>query len=357
MKDTIPPFVSVVVPILNEERYIGPCLETLMKQGLKWGDGSRFEILVMDGGSTDQTREIVATMQASHPCIRLAHNPRRLQSAAMNLAARIASPLATVLLRADAHAEYPDDFLTTCLDTLIRTGVESVVVPMVTTGEHGFQHAVAAAQNSLIGNGGSAHRRMSASSFVEHGHHAAFTRSSFLRIGGYDETFSHNEDAEYDRRVAEAGGRIWLCGEAVLSYFPRRDPWGLAKQYFFHGAGRARTLLMHHMRPRLRQLMPLVIWAGSIGGLVLGALHPAFLLLPIAYAGISLGWGVAAALRARDPWLLAVGPAAMIMHLSWASGFLWRCVTLTLSSRQRHRRQIMRLAFPPPPVGHRVGRA
>jgi succinoglycan biosynthesis protein ExoA len=237
----------------------------------------------------------------------------------------------------------------------MRTGVESVVVPMVTSGERGFQRAVAAAQNSLIGNGGSAHRRKSESKFVDHGHHAAFTRSSFLRVGGYDETFSHNEDAEYDHRVALAGGRIWLCGEALLSYFPRRDPWGLAKQYFFHGAGRARTLLTHRMRPHLRQLIPLAIWAGVIGGLVLSALDPTFLLLPVAYALMCLGWGAAAALSARDPWLLAVGPAAMIMHLAWASGFLWRCLTLALSPQQRRHRHITRFALLPGGLRQSVG--
>ena len=354
MNHAVSPFVSVVVPALNEERYIGPCLESLLKQGLGWAGGSNFEIIVMDGGSTDRTCDIVAAMQTSHPCVRLAFNPRRLQSAAMNMAARIASPRTTVLLRADAHAAYPDDFLVTCIDTLIRTEVESVVVPMMTTGEHGFQRAIAAAQNSLIGNGGSAHRRMTASRFVEHGHHAAFTRDSFLRVGGYDETFSHNEDAEYDHRVALAGGRIWLCGEAMLRYFPRRDPWGLAKQYFFHGAGRARTLITHRMRPRLRQLMPLVIWAATMGGIAFSFLHPAFLLLPLAYCLLCLGWGVAAAVSARDPWLLAIGPAAMIMHLSWATGFLWRCTTMMLSSRQR--RQTMRLTPFLMGISHGVGR-
>ena len=345
MHDPAFPFVSIVVPVLNEDHHIASCLECLLQQGRSWADGTRFEILVMDGGSTDQTREIVATMQLTHPCIRLAHNPKRLQSAAMNMAARIASPQATVLLRADAHAAYPDDFVATCVHALLRTGVESVVVPMLTTGEHGFQRAVAAAQNSLLGNGGSAHRRRSASHFVEHGHHAAFTRNSFLRVGGYDETFSHNEDAEYDHRVALAGGRIWLCGEAVLSYFPRREPWGLARQYFFHGAGRARTLLTHHMRPRLRQLMPLLILAGSLGGLLLGLLHPAFLLLPAVYLVACLAWGAAMALGSTDPWLLAMGPAAMIMHLAWASGFVWRCVEFALLPWHRRRRQLLRPAF------------
>jgi succinoglycan biosynthesis protein ExoA len=327
MSQAMSPFVSIVVPVLNEEDYIVPCLSSLLAQGAYWADGSEFEIIVIDGGSTDRTREMVANLQMTHPAIRLAHNPKRLQSAAMNLAARIASPRATILLRADGHAVYPPDFLATCVKELINTGVESVVVPMVTKGDGGFQHAVAAAQNGLIGNGGSAHRQASESHFVEHGHHAAFTRNSFLAIGGYNETFSHNEDAEYDHRVSLAGGRIWMCGNVTLSYFPRRDPWGLAKQYFHHGAGRARTLMLHQMRPRLRQMLPLVILFGTSGGLAVSWVDAWFVLFPLAYCLLCLGWGVVEALRQRDPWMLAIGPAAIIMHLSWAAGFVWRCLT------------------------------
>ena len=115
MSEAMLPFVTVVVPVLNEECYIAACLTSLLAQGNDWADGSAFEILVMDGGSTDRTQEIVAALQEANPFIRLVNNPKRLQSAAMNLAARIASPHATVLLRADAHALYPPDFLATCV--------------------------------------------------------------------------------------------------------------------------------------------------------------------------------------------------------------------------------------------------
>ena len=343
MSEAMLPFVTVVVPVLNEECYIAACLTSLLAQGNDWADGSAFEILVMDGGSTDRTQEIVAALQEANPSIRLVNNPKRLQSAAMNLAARIASPRATVLLRADAHALYSPDFLAICVRALMETGAASVVVPMVTRGDAGFQHAVAAAQNSLLGNGGSAHRRASSSRFVEHGHHAAFDRRFFLSIGGYDETFSHNEDAEYDHRVSLAGGRIWMCGDVTLSYFPRRDPWGLAKQYFFHGAGRARTLLTHRIRPRLRQLLPLLMLLGSIGGLLLAPVHFAFALIPLAYCLICLACGAAVSLRRRDPWLLAIGPAAMIMHLSWATGFIWRCLGLVRLPVPQGGSQVVRL--------------
>ncbi len=212
----------------------------------------------------------------------------------MNLAGRIASPRATILLRADAHAVYPPDFLADCVNALMKTGAASVVVPMDTVGDIGFQHAVAAAQNSLLGNGGSAHRRASSSHYVEHGHHAAFDRDFFVGIGGYNETFTHNEDAEYDHRVLLAGGRdldVWGRHAELLS--TSAIPGRLAKQYFFHGAGRARTLLAHHIRPRLRQLLPLLILLGSIGALLLAPVHVGFSLIPLAYCLICIGCGVA----------------------------------------------------------------
>lgn len=316
--------VSVVVPALNEERYIGACVESLLTQQ----PGERIEILVVDGGSSDATCDIVRKLQQRHVGVRLLNNPGRIQSAGINLVARMAAPQSSVLLRADAHALYPPDFVRTCLAALRDSGASSVVVPMRTLGHDGFQRAVAAAQNSRLGNGGSPHRSAGASRFVEHGHHAAFDRRFFLALGGYDERFTHNEDAEFDHRLRLAGGRIWLCCEAAVTYFPRRDPAGLAKQYYRHGRGRARMLLLHRIRPQMRQLAPLLALATLAGGFALTPLEPVFALGPALYFGLCAGWGAGAALRRRDPWLLAMGAAAVIMHLSWATGFLAACADL-----------------------------
>ena len=317
-----PPFLAVVIPVLYEEGYIEPCLRSLLPQ-LPPG---RHEVLVMDGGSTDRTPAIVAALAREHPALRLVPNPRRIQSAACNLAARIADPRATVLLRADAHADYPPGFVASCLAALEQSGATSVVVPMRTVGVLPFQRAVAAAQNSRLGNGGSAHRGRGRSGPrsgpVEHGHHAAFRRDFFLRLGGYDERFTHNEDAEHDLRALAAGGRVWMCGDAPVTYFPRTTPQALWRQYLRHGAGRARTLLTHRRIPRPRQAVPLAVLAGTVGGLALSPLVPGLLALPVSYALLCLGWGVAASVRARDPALLGMALAAAIMHHAWAVGFL-----------------------------------
>jgi succinoglycan biosynthesis protein ExoA len=320
---------TIVVPVLNEERFIAACLESLLAQT----EPGKVEIFVADGGSTDRTKEIVAAMRHRYPCIKMIDNRRRIQSAAVNLVAKIASPQSRVLLRADAHAVYPPGFLRNCLRALEDNGATSVVVPMRTVGQAGFQRAVAAAQNSRLGNGGSAHRSGGVSRFVDHGHHAAFDLGFFQRIGGYDESFTHNEDAELDYRASRAGGRIWLCTEAAITYFPRGNPLRLARQYFAHGKGRACTLVTHAIRPRVRQVAPLLILLATVGGLVLAPLNPIFALPLVLYLAICTAWAVAAAVSARDPWLLTMGAAATIMHLGWGAGFLAKSAT-SLRSRQ-----------------------
>jgi succinoglycan biosynthesis protein ExoA len=190
----------------------------------------------------------------------------------------------TLLVRADAHAGYGADFVATCVAALRRHGATAVVVPMRTIGASGLQRAIAAVQNSRLGNGGSAHRIGGRSGFVDHGHHAAFDRAFFQRIGGYDETFAHNEDAEFDERARRNGGRIWMCADATIDYFPRSRLRPLARQYFKHGAGRARTLLKHRLRPRPRQMAAPMILGLCAGGIVLAPLQAWSAAAPICYA-------------------------------------------------------------------------
>ena len=318
-KSDVLPDICIIIPALNEEAYIEACLESLLHQ-----TGCQIvEIIVADGGSTDDTIPRVTRLAQLHPIIKLMHNPMRIQSAGINLAASSADSRAEVFVRADAHVAYAADFIAKCVTALHHQAATSVVVPMRTVGRTGFQRAVAAVQNSKLGNGGAAHRSAGqASGFVDHGHHAAFDRAFFRRCGGYDESFTHNEDAELDHRAHLAGGRVWMCTEACVDYFPRTRPGPLARQYWSNGKGRARTLVKHGMRPRLRQLAPVFVLLMVAGGLALSPFWWGFAVPAFAYLATCLLVGVAIAIRQKDLWMLAVGPAAIIMHLSYGTGFI-----------------------------------
>lgn len=306
----------IVIPTLDEApviaRVIGRILED---EGLV--DPL---VVVADGGSQDATRDIVREIALSDPRVRLVDNPGRLQSAGLNLAATAIAGDRPWLVRVDAHADYPPNYVSALIEEGLRTGAHSVVVSMDTVGETGFQRAVAAAQNSLLGTGGSAHRLACEGQWVDHGHHALFDLRAFEAVGGYDESFSHNEDAELDIRLAGAGGRIWLTDRVRIGYHPRRTPGALWRQYYSYGRGRARTTLKHYTPLKLRQALPLAV-APAVLSLLLAPLVWALALPALVWACAALAFGAVLAARTGEPCVLLAGPAAMIMHLAWSAGF------------------------------------
>ncbi|TCM18001.1 succinoglycan biosynthesis protein ExoA [Novosphingobium sp. PhB165] len=314
--------VLIVVPCLNEERHLPGLLDWLIREN---GDAT---IVVADGGSTDASRSIVSRRAAHHANLILLDNPARLQSAGINLAVRRHSAGHHWLVRVDAHCDYPSGYVGGLVEAARRHRAASVVVPMVTYGRGCFQKSAAAAQNSRLGNGGSAHRRIVSGRFVDHGHHALFDLALFRQVGGYDESFSHNEDAEFDLRLAAAGGRIWLEPALPLGYWPRDRPGALFRQYRGYGRGRAMTLARHAAPIKLRQAIPVAIAPLVLMALVGFCLAPivpraSLLALPaLGWATLCLGYGLVLGVRNRSRCMAGAGMAAMVMHLAWSLGFI-----------------------------------
>jgi succinoglycan biosynthesis protein ExoA len=325
-----PAAILVGVPALDEERHIAACLRSLMAGPPEM---RAVRIVVADGGSRDATRRIVAGLAAEFPNIELIDNPGRVQSAALNrIVETCAGPGHRVLVRCDAHAVYPPGYVLRVAASLAARGAAALAVPMDAVGERGFQRAAAWAVDTLLGSGGAPHRGGRRSGWVDHGHHAGIRLDWFRRVGGYDPGFSHNEDAEFDHRLARAGGRIWLDAGLRVAYPMRTTPAALARQYWRYGRGRARTVLKHRLRPRLRQVAPVVAVAGlSLG--VLAPLHPAFLVPAAGYLALVAAASLWTALRLGSPCGLWAGPALAAMHLPWGAGFL--AATLAHAWRER----------------------
>jgi succinoglycan biosynthesis protein ExoA len=309
--------VLVAIPVFNEAGHIEECIRSLMKGDERLAAAA---IVVVDGGSNDATRRIVEDLADEFPNLRLMHNPKRLQSAALNLAARAFGAGRRILVRCDAHSIYPANFIMQAADSLGRREVASVVVPMDAVGTTCFQRANAWIVDTPLGSGGSAHRGGRKSMFVDHGHHAAFDLAAFLAAGGYDETFSHNEDAELDTRLRKSGGRIFLDADIRLSYMPRANVAALARQYFSYGKGRARTLMKHGERPRLRQLIPPATLVACLLGLAVAPFTLWSLVLPGGYIAALTFASIAVAMKYRSTCGLLAGLASATMHMSWSAG-------------------------------------
>lgn len=321
--------VLAVIPCLDEADH----LDALLAQML--ADTTIDRLVVADGGSTDGSRAIVARRAAQDGRLHLLDNPERIQSAGVNRAVAVHGSGFEWLLRIDAHCLYPDGYARKLLEAARREGASSVVVPMVTVGQGGFQDAAAAAQNSVIGTGGSAHRHLTGGRFVEHGHHALIRLELFRAVGGYCEAMPCNEDAEIDHRMIQAGGRIWLEPAGALTYFPRSTPRALWRQYFRYGVGRARNMRRHRMRPRLRQLVPLAVPA-ALALLPLALLHPIFALPALAWGALILTAGVVVGLKAGGGWAMLSGVAAGVMQASWGFGFLRELLLADGKDTPRH---------------------
>ncbi|OAP39916.1 succinoglycan biosynthesis protein exoa [Sinorhizobium glycinis] len=308
----------IVIPCLNEALHIEALIDKLRPSV----DVLDAKVVITDGGSTDGTREIARRLSEEDPRILFLDNPKRIQSAAVNRAVAELGSGVDYLIRIDAHASYPDDYCERLVEEALATGADSVVVAMQTVGFSTFQKATAYAQNSKLGNGGSRHRTGAAGHWAEHGHHALMRIAAFAAVGGYDESFSHNEDAELDYRLGKAGYRIWMTDRTSMVYYPRARIVPLFKQYFGYGRGRAKNILKHRAMPGLRQMLPLAVAPVAFGAF-LAIVNWAAIIPFGVWAAACLGYGVWMALGERNPYGPLAAISAMVMHLAWSAGF-WR---------------------------------
>ena len=308
----------IVIPCLNEAKYI----EALIAKLAGAMQDLNADLVVVDGGSTDGTREIVQRISTVNPKVRLLHNPKKIQSAAVNLAVGTLGADYEYMIRIDAHGEYPDDYCQRLMEDAIVTGADSVVVAMQTVGFGTFQKATAYAQNSKLGNGGSKHRTGAVGHWADHGHHALMRIAAFQAVGGYDEMFSHNEDAEFDYRLNKAGYRIWMTDKTSMIYHPRSTARALFRQYFGYGRGRAKNFLKHRAMPSIRQMLPLAVVPVAIGALL--AIVSWAAVIPFGlWAVACLGYGMWMAVGQKNPYGPLAAVSAMVMHFAWSAGF-WR---------------------------------
>ncbi|MEY8800919.1 glycosyltransferase family 2 protein [Leisingera sp. XS_AS12] len=328
-----PQDILVAIPALNEAAHLEQCLDSLIGNDNFMRD---VRVVVADGGSQDGTAALAARLRQRYPALRLIDNPGKLQSAAINTAvASMASPGHRFLVRCDAHSIYPKGYVRAVTESLAtRPDAAALATPMDATGTGCFQRAAAWIVDTPLGSGGSAHRGGRKSGWVDHGHHAGFRLDWFRQVGGYDESFSHNEDAELDHRLGLAGGRVWLDAQIRLTYSMRTTPGALCRQYWNYGRGRGRTILKHRMRLRLRQMIPVANLLGLLATLMLSPLFPAAALWPAAYATALACAAAVCALKLRSPCGLWAGPALAIIHNSWGAGFLVQLLS-SVTARNR----------------------
>jgi succinoglycan biosynthesis protein ExoA len=306
------PTVSVVVPALNERRWIRDCLGSLVAQDYE----HIIEILVIDGGSTDGTRKLA---EGVDPLIRAVSNPRVNAAAAMNIG--IGESKGEVICRIDAHAIFAPDYVRRCVEVLLESGADNVGGPMRPVGTTSFGRAVAAATTSRFGIGPGRFHYAALRQDVDTVWLGCWWRETLEALEGYDE---HGlqwgaEDQELNLRLRQGGGRVVLDPSIRSHYFPRETPASLARQYFNYGVDKASTLRKHQTLPSWRPLVPAALVASAMACGVWGRGWKK-VAIPAVHGLVSMA---AAVKPARDPGVAPhrVVIAFLICHWSYGVGF------------------------------------
>ena len=262
------PSISVIVPVRNEAAFIERTLGQLLAQDY---DASRWEILLVDGESTDGTWARASKLAERHPALRLFRNPRRLSSAARNIGIRNARGEVVVIV--DGHCELSDrHYLHKLAEIFVRSGADSVgrPQPLDVSGANSLQRAIAAARASWLGHHPDSHVYAAGEGLVPAKSVAvAYRRTVFDRLGGFDESFDACEDVEFNHRVDRAGLRCYLSPAVTVRYAPRKTLRGLFRQMFRYGQGRVRLARKHPETFSLLGWMPLFFCLGIVLGLPL----------------------------------------------------------------------------------------
>lgn len=308
--------MSVVIPVLNEERHLRDAVGQVLRQSY----AGELEVVLALGPSTDRTDEVAAGLAASDPRVRTVANPSGRTPSALN--AGIGAARHDVIVRVDGHAEIPADYVATAVRTLEETGADNVGGLMKAVGRSAFERAVACAMRSRIGVGGGTFHVGGGAGPVDTVYLGAFRRKALERVGGYDERYTRTQDWHLNLRLRQTGGTVWFTPDMEVTYRPRSSVRALARQYFQYGQWRRVVAREHPETVNARYLAPPVMVAGTTAATLVGLAWPPALLVPTAYVvgvlvgGAAISGGEPAGTRALAPVALAT------MHWSWGVGFL-----------------------------------
>lgn len=268
------PYISIVVPLRNEERYVERLARSLLDQDYP---ADRYEIIVADGGSTDATLEILARVDPGGR-IRVLPNPGRTAPAALNVA--IAAAKGEIVTRVDGHSFVAPDYLSRIVAVLEETGESVVGGPVRMHADSPFRLALVEALYAPIAVGSVPYRTLAARAHVASLQTGSFRREVLDRVGPFDEALAVVEDLDMNTRIRKAGYRLLLDPSIRFWYIPRGSLRALWKQIYTVGLVKARILRKHPDIFRIKYVLPTVFVLAMAAAAI------------AAVSGLAAGWAV-----------------------------------------------------------------
>lgn len=263
-------YVSIIMPLYNEEKYIERCISSLINQTYDIG---KMEWILIDGGSTDKTVEIINKYSNDYP-IKLLHNEKKLVTYALNIGVNNAK--GDYIIRLDAHAEYSDNYIEKCVWHLKNTDADNVGGIVVTKGEGYIGNLNAELLSSKFGVGNSGFRTNAESGYVDTVPFGAFRKEIFEKIGLFNPELPRSEDNDFNSRIRENGGNVYLAADIVSTYYCRNTIGGLLDQGIKNGNALFLTLKKNPKAMSLRHYIPFLFFLSLVFLPILIAFIPVF---------------------------------------------------------------------------------
>jgi glycosyltransferase involved in cell wall biosynthesis len=316
------PFVTVVIPVRNEERFIRETILQILQQEYPL---EKFEIIVADGLSSDTTQDIVGELSRQYEQVILMSNPGQLPSSGRNVGFR--NGKGDLFLVIDGHCLIENrKMLKEMAEAFSQSGAACLgrPQPFYIPEQPGWHRAIAIARTSRLGHSSNSLIHSKFEGIIDPTSvGCAYKREVFAKIGYVDESFDACEDVEFNYRVKEAGFKSYFTYKIAVTYFPRENLSGLWKQLVRYGEGRARFMMKHTRTLNFDMLLPVLFTLGISAGWLMGFFHWFFLLLWILVLGIYLCIvsGVSVSLRKSEPFTFVFKLIAVLFVVHFSLGF------------------------------------
>ncbi|MDE0979631.1 MAG: glycosyltransferase family 2 protein [Flavobacteriales bacterium] len=344
--------ISVVIPCLNESKYIDDTLSSLQSQV---DLHEPFEVIVVDGGSDDGTRDILNRWSRDDERFRWIDNPKRTTPVAMNLG--IESAFGEIIIILGAHAEVSNDWIMRNVEAL-KAHPESGCVGGVVKQVHGSEQSkrIGAALSTPFGVGDARFRTGGTAAHVDTVAFGAYRKEALDEIGWFDEALDRNQDDELNYRMLKSGWRIWFDPRIQSSYHVRSSFTQLFRQYRQYGYWKVKVNQKHKAITTWRQTIPALFLAAMTLSAafwvldLLGVWSEAWkgmgesLLLSGASLWLVVGTGsaISASSQARD--ITGILRAYLVVHCCYGLGY-WEGIFRFLILKRapgRHARKLTR---------------
>ena len=316
--------LSIIIPCLNEELYIANCLDSILVSDY---DKSKMEILVVDGMSSDKTREIVNAYSEQYSYIRLLDNADQIVPKAMNLAIKQAK--GDYIIRLDAHSFFPKDYFSKLIEWHQKLNAENVGTVIITDVKNLTKKSASIKEvlSHKFGVGNSDFRTgIKEVKEVDTVPFGCYKKEVFEQYGLYDEKLIRNQDIELNKRIINGGGKIYLIPDVKCTYFARENFTALAKNNFANG--KWNILTAYYTKTlnslSLRHFIPLIFVLSLLLPILLSLFFTQIILVSILSLSSYLALVIIISfnLREKNSNLFYLIGSFLTLHLSYGFGSL-----------------------------------